>query len=137
MKQYKTVTEVCQLTGLTRKHLYYFHHENVVRAVAHANYSVEGNDGYKLYDEQAVEKLLLIALFYQFGLQRNEIRDMMLDPKFDINTIWGKLIIKEILKVSQINRNLSVLQYLERISAENSLTPTELKEILDYLSKHQ
>ena len=57
MKQYMTVKEVCQMTGLTRKHLYYFHHENVVRATAHANYSVEGNDGYKLYDQQAVKKL--------------------------------------------------------------------------------
>ena len=57
MKKYKTVKEVCDLTGLTRKHLYYFHHEKVVRAVAYANYSVEGNDGYKLYDDKAVEKL--------------------------------------------------------------------------------
>ena len=32
MEQYKTVKEVCALTGLTGKHLYYFHHENVVRA---------------------------------------------------------------------------------------------------------
>ena len=45
MKEYKTVKEVCALTGLTRKHLYYFHHENVVQAAAYANYSVEGNDG--------------------------------------------------------------------------------------------
>ena len=29
MDKYKTVKEVCALTGLTRKHLYYFHHENV------------------------------------------------------------------------------------------------------------
>ena len=40
--KYKTVKEVCDLTGLTRKHLYYFHHEGVVRAVAYANYSVQG-----------------------------------------------------------------------------------------------
>ena len=34
MNRYKTVKEVCDLTGLTRKHLYYFHHEKVVQAVA-------------------------------------------------------------------------------------------------------
>lgn len=81
MDDYKTVKEVCALTGLTGKHLYYFHHENVVRAVAYANYSVEGNDGYKLYDEAGVEKLRQIALYYQLGLKRNEIRDLMLDPE--------------------------------------------------------
>ena len=32
MEQYRTVQEVCALTGLTGKHLYYFHDENVVRA---------------------------------------------------------------------------------------------------------
>ena len=62
MKEYKTVKEVCALTGLTRKHLYYFHHENVVQAAAYANYSVVGNDGYKLYDDEAVERLREIAL---------------------------------------------------------------------------
>lgn len=77
MGQYKTVKEVCALTGLTGKHLYYFHHENVVRAAAYANYSVEGNDGYKLYDEAGVEKLQQIALLYELGLKRNEIRDLM------------------------------------------------------------
>lgn len=45
MEKLKTVKEVCRLTGLTGKHLYYFHHEKVVRATAYANYSVEGNDG--------------------------------------------------------------------------------------------
>lgn len=76
MNKYMTVKEVCDLTGLTRKHLYYFHHERVVRAVAYANYSVEGYTGYKLYDDKAVEKLQQIALYYQFGLKRDEIKDI-------------------------------------------------------------
>lgn len=67
MDKYKTVKEVCQLTGLTRKHLYYFHHAKVVQAAAFSNYSVEGNDGYNLYDNLAVKKLQQIALFYQLG----------------------------------------------------------------------
>ena len=36
MDGYMTVKEVCALTGLTGKHLYYFHHEHIVRAVAYA-----------------------------------------------------------------------------------------------------
>ena len=90
MKEYKTVKEVCALTGLTRKHLYYFHHENVVQAAAYANYSVEGNDGYKLYDDAAVERLQEIALYYQLGLKRNEIRDIMLDPEYDVHRVLEK-----------------------------------------------
>lgn len=91
MKQYKTVKEVCALTGLTRKHLYYFHHENVVQAVAYANYSVEGYDGYKIYDDTAVERLQQIALYYQLGLKRNKIRDIMLDPNYNANQVLARL----------------------------------------------
>lgn len=91
MDGYKTVKEVCALTGLTGKHLYYFHHEHIVRAVAYANYSVEGNDGYKLYDEAGVEKLRQIALFYRLGLKRNEIRDMMRMPGYDLSRVLQKL----------------------------------------------
>ena len=92
MVKYKTVKEVCSLTGLTRKHLYYFHHENVVRAVAYANFSVKDNDGYKLYDEQAVEKLQYIALCYRLGLKRNEIRDMMREQQNEANKLLDDLL---------------------------------------------
>ena len=85
MNKYKTVKEVCDLTGLTRKHLYYFHHENVVLAVAYANYSVEGYNGYKLYDDIAVEKLQQIASYYQIGLKRDKIKDIMMALNYDSN----------------------------------------------------
>ena len=121
MEKYKTVKEVCALTGLTGKHLYYFHHEHVVRATAYANYSVEGNDGYKLYDEQAVEKLQQIALYYQLGLKRNEIRDMMLAPDYDSNKVLDTLLAREEEKREQINRNIAALNYIKLTGTKNSL----------------
>lgn len=50
MKKLWTVKEVCELTGLTGKHLYYFHHEGVVKAADISGYSVFDHDGYKKYD---------------------------------------------------------------------------------------
>lgn len=121
MKKYKTVKEVCALTGLTRKHLYYFHHENVVKAVAYANYSVEGNDGYKLYDDAAVEKLQQIALYYQLGLKRNEIRDMMLAPDYDGNRVLESMLEQELEKKEQIEKHIAVLEYLKMTGLKNGL----------------
>lgn len=121
MNQYKTVKEVCALTGLTRKHLYYFHHENIVRAVAYANYSVEGNDGYKLYDDAAVEKLQQIALYYQLGLKRNEIRDIMLDPDYDRNLILESLLEQEQIKKARTERHIAALEYLQMTGLKNGL----------------
>lgn len=121
MNQYKTVKEVCALTGLTRKHLYYFHHENIVRAVTYANYSVEGNDGYKLYDDAAVEKLQQIALYYQLGLKRNEIRDILLDPDYDRNLVLESLLEQERVKKVRAERHIAALEYLRTTGLQNGL----------------
>lgn len=119
MNKYKTVKEVCALTGLTGKHLYYFHHEKVVQAAAFANYSVEGYDGYKLYDDEAVEKLQQIALYYQLGLKRNEIKDIMLAPNYD-----GGRALETMLELVHKNRvrterHAAALEYL-KINGINS-----------------
>lgn len=135
MGQLKTVKEVCALTGLTGKHLYYFHHENVVRAVAYANYSVEGNDGYKLYDEAGVEKLQQIALFYQLGLKRNEIRDLMLAPDYDSTLVWEKLLDRKRAERKQIDWQIEALDYLRKTGMQNDLTGILRGRSLEELGK--
>lgn len=119
MKKLKTVKEVCALTGLTRKHLYYFHHEKVVEATAFANYSVFDYDGYKLYDDAAVEKLQQIALYYQLGLKRNEIRDIMLAPEYDPNKVLSKLLKEKTIERYQIDKHIAVLEFLNMIGIKN------------------
>lgn len=122
MNKYKTVKEVCDLTGLTRKHLYYFHHERVVRAVAYANYSVEGYNGYKLYDDIAVEKLQQIALYYQLGLKRDEIKEIMLTPNYDSNMILQTLLAMEQEKKIHIERHIAALEYLILAGTKNGVS---------------
>lgn len=122
MNKYKTVKEVCDLTGLTRKHLYYFHHEKVVRAVAYANYSVEGYNRYKLYDDIAVEKLQQIALYYQLGLKRDEIKEIMLTPNYDSNMILQTLLAMEQEKKVHIERHIAALEYLILAGTKNGVS---------------
>jgi len=122
MNKYKTVKEVCDLTGLTRKHLYYFHHEKVVRAVAYANYSVEGHNGYKLYDDIAIEKLRQIALYYQFGLKRDEIKEIMLTPNYDSSMILQTLLAMEQEKKMHIERHIAALEYLILAGTKNGVS---------------
>lgn len=121
MEKLKTVKEVCQLTGLTGKHLYYFHHEKVVKATAYANYSVEGNDGYKLYDEAAVAKLQQIAMYFDLGLKRNEIRDIMLAPDYDIHCALDELKIMLEEKRNRIDRNIAAIEKLRLIGTKNGM----------------
>ena len=135
MNKYKTVKEVCALTGLTRKHLYYFHHEKVVQAVAYANYSVEGYDGYKLYDDPAIEKLQQIALYYQLGLKRDEIRDIMLAPGYDSNLILKTLLALEQEKKVHIERNIAALEYLTLAGTKNGVNGSLRGMSLDELGR--
>ena len=123
MKNYKTVKEVCALTGLTAKHLYYFHHENVVRAAAYANYSVAGNDGYKLYDDAAVEKL------------RNEIRDLMRDPTYDSACALRQLLDRERRKRDEASRHIAALEYLCRVGLDAALHSVLRQMTLDELGQ--
>lgn len=135
MNKYMTVKEVCDLTGLTRKHLYYFHHEKVVRASAYANYSVEGNDGYKLYDDIAVEKLQQIALYYQLGLKRDEIKDIMLAPNYDSNMILHTLLAMEQEKKIHIERHIAALEYLILAGTKNGVNGSLRGISLDELGR--
>jgi DNA-binding transcriptional MerR regulator len=135
MNKYKTVKEVCALTGLTRKHLYYFHHEKVVRAVAYANYSVEGYDGYKLYDDAAIEKLQQIALYYQLGLKRDEIRDIMLMPDYDSNRILESMLDVEREKKVHIERNIAALEFLILTGTKNGVSGSLKGMSLDALGR--
>lgn len=135
INKYKTVKEVCALTGLTRKHLYYFHHEKVVPAVAYANYSVEGYDGYKLYDDPAVEKLQQIALYYQLGLKRDEIKDIMLSPNYDSNLVLETLLSLEREKQVHIERHIAALEYLTLAGTKNGVNGVLRGMSLDDLGK--
>lgn len=135
MNKYKTVKEVCALTGLTRKHLYYFHHEKVVRAVAYANYSVEGYNGYKLYDDIAVEKLQQIALYYQLGLKRDEIKEIMLTPNYDSNMIFQTLLAMEQEKKVHIERHIAALEYLILAGTQNGVSGSLRGISLDELGR--
>jgi DNA-binding transcriptional MerR regulator len=91
MEKLYSVKDVRELTGLTGKELYYFDHENVVPPTSTSNYSVEGNRGYKLYDDAAVARLQQIAMYYELGLKRNEIRDIMKAPDYEVNKALDEL----------------------------------------------
>lgn len=121
MTKYKKVKEVCELTGLTRKHLYYFHHEKVVQAIAFTNYSVHGNDGYKLYDDESVKTLQLIALLYEVGLSRSEIRDTLLKHHLNQKVILENVLISKHAEKKRLECVITALEFLLSVQGESDL----------------
>lgn len=75
MKLYK-VKEVCEMTGLTRKQLYDY--QNIV------NPSSFEKSGYKLYDETAVERLILVANYRKILMPLKTIKDILNEKEYDV-----------------------------------------------------
>lgn len=116
-----TVKQVCDLTGLTGKHLYYFHHEGVAKAADFSNYSVDDHDGYKLYDDAGVAKLQQIAMYYELGLKRNEIRDLMKAPDYDMNRALDILKTEMEEKRDRLNQHIAAVEQLRFVGTKNGI----------------
>lgn len=136
MKRLWTVKEVCELTGLTGKHLYYFHHEGVVKAATYSNYSVDDHDGYKLYDEAGVAKLQQVAMYYELGLKRNEIRDLLKAPDYDMHRALDELQDRLEEKRIRLCRQISAIEQLRQIGTKNGLLDLFSRISLDDLGRN-
>ena len=68
----KSVKEICQLTGVTRKTLFYYDRIGLLRPTLRI-----GSQAHKYYDDTAVETLLKIRLYRACGLQLSEIRGIL------------------------------------------------------------
>ena|GEM_PF-1487523 len=68
----KSVKEICQLTGVTRKTLFYYDRIGLLRPTLRI-----GSQAHKYYDDTAVETLMKIRLYRACGLQLSEIRGIL------------------------------------------------------------
>lgn len=136
MKKLWTVKEVCAQTGLTGKHLHFYHHAGVVRAAKYANYSVEGHDGYKLYDDAGLAKLQQISMYYELGLKRNEIRGLMMAPGYDMHQALDDLRVQMEEKRLRLERHIAAIEQLRLIGTKNNLMDIFRQFSLDGLGKN-
>ena len=82
----KTVKEVSKLTGVSVRAL---HHYDTIGLLKPTKVT---QAGYRLYDDEAVEKLYLILVFRELGLSLKEIADILHAPDFDRNRVLERQI---------------------------------------------
>lgn len=75
----KTVKEVSRLTGVSVRTL---HHYDTIGLLKPTQVT---EAGYRLYDEEAVERLYMILVFRELGLSLKEIGDILHAPDYDRN----------------------------------------------------
>ena len=82
----KTVKEVSKLTGVSIRTL---HHYDAIGLLAPTEVT---EAGYRLYDDEALEKLCMILVFRELGLSLKEIADILHVPDYDRNRCLEKQI---------------------------------------------
>ena len=82
----KTVNEMSKLTGVSIRTL---HHYDAIGLLKPTQLT---DAGYRLYDDEALEKLYMILVFRELGLSLQEISDILHAPDFNRNRILEKQI---------------------------------------------
>lgn len=71
------INEVAKLTGITVRTLHYYDEIGLLKP------SEINESGYRIYDKLALEKLQQILFFRELEFSLNEIKDIMVNPKYD------------------------------------------------------
>ena len=86
----KTVTEMAKLTGVSVRTL---HHYDAIGLLKPARVT---ESGYRLYDDEALERLYLILLFREIGFPLKSIQGILEAPDYDRNRVLEQQV--ELLK---------------------------------------
>ena len=77
----KTVKEISSLTGISVRTLHHYDSIGLLKPTAYTE------SGYRLYDEEALEKLYLILVYREIGFSLKEIAEILDAPDYDRNRV--------------------------------------------------
>lgn len=122
----KTVIEVCKITGLTPKIIDDYDRERIVLASNRRTRGYEDSEGrnyrgYKEYDDEAIMKLQLVAIFRKLGLSRSEIKEKMTAPDFECNKVLKEQVIMLKKKKEEIENLIIMAEQLRMVGLGNEL----------------
>ena len=88
----RTVNEVSKLTGVSIRTLQYYDNIGLLKPTEYTE------AGYRLYDEEALERLQQILLFRELEFPLKEIKDIIYNPKFNKEKVLEQQIELLVLK---------------------------------------
>lgn len=122
MKTYR-VKEVREYTGLSRKQLYDY--EKSIPPVAKENES-----GYKLYDQEGLDRLSMAALFSELGAGPQRINDIFGAEDYDKRKVLVDLIDEAKRERQRLNDIITVASFLRNFDIKSiSYNPFQISEL--------
>ena len=121
----KTISQVAELTGISIRALQYYDEIGLLKP------SELTPSGYRLYDDDALQKLQQILFFKELGFRLKEIREILQKPDFDKIAAFKKQ--KELLLLKR-NRTDRLIQLLSRLEKGEQCMSFKEFDLSDYIS---
>ncbi len=123
----KTVSQVTKLTGISPRTLQYYDEICLLKPtdLTSANY--------RLYDDEALQKLQQILFFKELGFKLKEISEFINQPNFDRITAFKKQKELLLLKRNRTDRLIQLLSHLEKGEQIMSFKEFDLTDYINAL----
>ena len=121
----RTISHVAELTGISIRTLQYYDEIGLLKP------SELTQSGYRLYNDEALQKLQQILFFKELGFKLKDIREILEKPDFDRIAAFKKQ--KELLLLKR-NRTDRLIQLLSRLEKGEQCMSFKEFDLSDYIS---
>lgn len=121
----RTISQVAELTGISIRTLQYYDEIGLLKP------SELTQSGYRLYNDEALQKLQQILFFKELGFKLKDIQELLEKPDFDRIAAFKKQKELFLLKRNRTNRLIQLLSRLEK--GEHCMSFKEF-DLSDYIN---
>ena len=121
----QTISQVAELTGISTRTLQYYDEIGLLKP------SELTESGYRLYNDEALQKLQQILFFKELGFKLKEIKEILQKPDFDKIKAFKRQ--KELLLLKR-NRTDRLIQLLSRLEKGEQCMSFKEFDLSDYIT---
>ena len=121
----RTISQVAELTGISTRTLQYYDEIGLLKP------SELTGSGYRLFDDEALQKLQQILFFKELGFKLKEIKEILQKPDFDRIKAFKRQKELLLLKRNRTDRLIQLLSHLEK--GEQCMSFKEF-DLYDYIT---
>lgn len=123
----RTISQVAELTGISTRTLQYYDEIGLLKP------SGLTESGYRLYDDDALQRLQQILFFKELDFKLREIKEILQQPDFDRIAAFHRQKELLLMKRSRIDRLIGLLNRLEKGETNMSFQEFDLSDYIKAL----